>query len=161
MVAPGEVIAYAGNTGELSTGYHLHFELWIDGYPVDPTILLIFLKDYDQVISSKTVAKIIHKNQKWINNPLDYQKKIFYNLIKKATDTDFGKDHNFHKIKDYADFQTEVPVGIMKAYAPTLKRCYRVKLLCYGLVSLYTCKTSGTTSGVKYIPLAKLQCQLI
>ena len=35
-VLSGEVIATAGNTGEYSTGYHLHFELWMDGYPMDP-----------------------------------------------------------------------------------------------------------------------------
>ena len=37
IVQGGEVIALAGNTGELTTGFHLHFELWIDGYPMDPT----------------------------------------------------------------------------------------------------------------------------
>tara|TARA_E500000081_G_C6134078_1_gene355547 strand:+ start:720 stop:1598 length:879 start_codon:yes stop_codon:yes gene_type:complete len=42
LVEAGEVIAYAGDTGELSTGYHLHFELWIDGYPVDPTNFIDF-----------------------------------------------------------------------------------------------------------------------
>ena len=42
LVAAGEVIAFAGDTGELSTGYHLHFELWIDGYPVDPTNFIDF-----------------------------------------------------------------------------------------------------------------------
>ena len=35
-VLAGEVIAIAGNTGEFTTGYHLHFELWIDGYPMNP-----------------------------------------------------------------------------------------------------------------------------
>lgn len=35
-VVTGEVIATAGNTGEFSTGWHLHFELWMDGYPIDP-----------------------------------------------------------------------------------------------------------------------------
>lgn len=35
-VLAGEVIAAAGNTGEFSTGFHLHFELWIDGYPMNP-----------------------------------------------------------------------------------------------------------------------------
>ena len=44
-----------------------------------------------KLIAAKLFAKIIHfKNQKWINNPLDYQKKIFFNLIKKGADTDFG-----------------------------------------------------------------------
>ena len=42
IVQAGEVIAFAGNSGELSTGYHLHFELWIDGYPVDPTNFIDF-----------------------------------------------------------------------------------------------------------------------
>jgi murein DD-endopeptidase MepM/ murein hydrolase activator NlpD len=36
-VQGGEVIALAGNTGEFTTGFHLHFELWVDGYPMDPT----------------------------------------------------------------------------------------------------------------------------
>lgn len=37
VVQGGEVIAFAGNTGEYTTGFHLHFELWIEGYPMDPT----------------------------------------------------------------------------------------------------------------------------
>jgi len=36
IVQGGEVIALAGNTGEFTTGFHLHFELWIEGYPMDP-----------------------------------------------------------------------------------------------------------------------------
>ena len=42
LVKAGEVIATAGNTGELSTGPHLHFELWNDGYPIDPTNFIDF-----------------------------------------------------------------------------------------------------------------------
>jgi murein DD-endopeptidase MepM/ murein hydrolase activator NlpD len=42
LVSAGEVIARAGNTGELTTGWHLHFELWINGYPVDPSIFIDF-----------------------------------------------------------------------------------------------------------------------
>lgn len=41
-VEAGEVIATAGNTGEYSTGYHLHFELWSDGFPMDPQNFIDF-----------------------------------------------------------------------------------------------------------------------
>ncbi|MTE27191.1 MULTISPECIES: M23 family metallopeptidase [Winogradskyella] len=42
LVKAGEVIAMSGNTGELSTGPHLHFELWSKGYPVNPTNFIDF-----------------------------------------------------------------------------------------------------------------------
>jgi murein DD-endopeptidase MepM/ murein hydrolase activator NlpD len=42
LVKAGEVVATAGNTGELSTGPHLHFELWNDGYPINPTNFIDF-----------------------------------------------------------------------------------------------------------------------
>ena len=44
FVVAGEVIASAGNTGELSTGWHLHFELWSDGYPMNPESFIDFSK---------------------------------------------------------------------------------------------------------------------
>jgi murein DD-endopeptidase MepM/ murein hydrolase activator NlpD len=42
LVKAGEVIATVGNTGELTTGPHLHFELWSDGYPINPTNFIDF-----------------------------------------------------------------------------------------------------------------------
>jgi len=42
LVKAGEVIAISGDTGELTTGPHLHFELWTTGYPIDPTTFIDF-----------------------------------------------------------------------------------------------------------------------
>ena len=42
FVQAGEVIAYSGNQGNLSSGPHLHFELWKNGTPIDPEPLLNF-----------------------------------------------------------------------------------------------------------------------
>jgi len=42
LVKAGEVIAISGNTGELTTGPHLHFELWSNGYPIDSTTFIDF-----------------------------------------------------------------------------------------------------------------------
>lgn len=42
LIKSGEVIALSGNTGEFTTGPHLHFELWSNGYPIDPTTFIDF-----------------------------------------------------------------------------------------------------------------------
>ena len=42
LVKSGEVIALSGNSGEYTTGPHLHFELWSNGYPVDPENFIDF-----------------------------------------------------------------------------------------------------------------------
>ena len=41
-VKAGEAIAIIGNSGELTTGPHLHFELWFNGDPIDPTVYMVF-----------------------------------------------------------------------------------------------------------------------
>ena len=108
-------------------------------------------------IGAKILAKFIHhKNQKWIRNPLYAQQKTFDFLIQKAKSTDFGRDHGFNKIRDYKDFQASVPIRDYEGH-----RVYVDKML-EGATSvlwpgkpLYYAKTSGTTSGAKYIPLTK------
>lgn len=42
LVKAGEVIAISGNTGDYTTGPHLHFELWNNGYPINPTNFIDF-----------------------------------------------------------------------------------------------------------------------
>lgn len=41
-VKAGDAIAIIGNSGELTTGPHVHFEMWLEGHPVDPTRFIVF-----------------------------------------------------------------------------------------------------------------------
>ncbi len=106
---------------------------------------------------AKIFAKITHhKNQKWINNPVETQQKIFQSLIQKAQHTTFGKDHQFQNIQTFNDFANRVPVRDYEGLKPYVDQVVKGKenVLWTGK-PLYFAKTSGTTSGAKYIPLTK------
>lgn len=106
---------------------------------------------------AKIFASIIHhKNQKWIQNPVEAQQKVFNELIKQAQDTLFGKEHNFEKISNYNVFTKQVPVRDYEALRPYIDKVVtgEENILWKGK-PLYFAKTSGTTSGAKYIPLTK------
>ncbi|MBC7524679.1 MAG: GH3 auxin-responsive promoter family protein [Flavobacterium sp.] len=108
-------------------------------------------------ILAKIFASYIHfNNQKWINNPVETQQRVFENLISQAQNTEFGKDHNFDKIKTVHDFANHVPVRDYEALKPYVDKVVAGKenILWKGK-PLYFAKTSGTTSGAKYIPLTK------
>jgi hypothetical protein len=108
-------------------------------------------------IGAKIFASYInHKNQKWIKNPLLYQQKTFQNLIQKARNTDFGRDHHFDQITDYKDFQCRVPVRDYEGLRPYVEQMLQGKAsVLWPGKPLYYAKTSGTTSGAKYIPLTQ------
>ena len=98
-----------------------------------------------------------YKNQKWINNPIEAQNRVFKNLINKGLNTQFGVDHNFDAITSYTDFQNKVPIRDyegLKAYVDEVVQGKK-NILWPGL-PIYFAKTSGTTSGVKYIPITKV-----
>ena len=109
---------------------------------------------------AKIFAKFIHKkNQKWIKNPLWAQQKTFDYLTQKAKATDFGRDHRFDKIKELKDFQIAVPIRDYEGHRPYVDKMLegRASVLWPGK-PLYYAKTSGTTSGAKFIPLSKNLC---
>ena len=107
--------------------------------------------------ASKIFAKSIHqKTQKWVSNPIETQQKVFLDLIQQASETHFGKDHNFSQIKSHQDFVKNVPVRDyedLKTYVDKVVKG-EPDILWKGK-PLYFAKTSGTTSGAKYIPLTK------
>ncbi|WP_054852292.1 GH3 auxin-responsive promoter family protein [Olleya sp. ITB9] len=106
---------------------------------------------------AKPFAKRIYKKvQKWANNPIETQDKVFKELISEATQTAFGKDHDFVSIKTYQDFVNRVPIRDYEALKPYVDRVVAGEedVLWKGK-PIYFAKTSGTTSGAKYIPLTK------
>ncbi|MDB9960523.1 GH3 auxin-responsive promoter family protein [Oceanihabitans sp.] len=106
---------------------------------------------------AKPFAKWVYKSiQKWANNPIETQRKVFENLISDAASTAFGQDHDFIGIHNYEDFVKRVPVRDYEALKPYVDRMVAgQKNILWKGKPLYFAKTSGTTSGAKYIPLTK------
>jgi len=106
---------------------------------------------------SKYYAKLaVWQMNKWASKPLETQQKVFEDLINQAKDTEFGKDHDFKSIKSHKDFVKRVPIRDYEALKPYIEKSVagQENILWPGKPK-YFAKTSGTTSGAKYIPLTK------
>lgn len=101
-------------------------------------------------------AYIQRKTQRWSSNPVQSQDKVFHHLLKTAGSTAFAKAHSFSSIKTHKDFVHRVPVRDYEDLRPFVDRVVagESNVLWPGK-PLYFAKTSGTTSGAKYIPLTK------
>ena len=108
-----------------------------------------------KAFAAKLFAKHIHnKTQKWAQNPVETQQKVFNELIQKAKETQFGKDHHFDKINSFEEYQKNVPIRDYEQLRSYVDEVVKGKenILWPGK-PIYFAKTSGTTSGAKYIPL--------
>jgi hypothetical protein len=106
---------------------------------------------------SKPFAAIVNRSlNKLRKNAVKLQQKTFEYLISRSKDTSFGKDHHFDQIKSYDDFKQNVPVADYEDLRPYIERITlgEENVLWPGKPA-YLAKTSGTTSGVKYIPITK------
>ncbi len=106
---------------------------------------------------AKPFANYIYKQiQKSKQTAVPDQEDIFKHLIKAAKNTEFGKDHAFDKISSYDDFKKAVPIRDYEQLKPYIEKIKEGKqnILWKGK-PIYFAKTSGTTSGVKYIPITK------
>jgi hypothetical protein len=108
------------------------------------------------VLSKPFASYVVGKQKKWASQAGETQQKVFQYLIDKAALTKFGKDHNFSSIKNYEDFKRNVPVRDYEGLKEYVERVVKGEpdILWPGLPQ-YFAKTSGTTSGVKYIPISK------
>ena len=102
-------------------------------------------------------AEYIKKREsRWIENPIKTQEKVFKSLVRSAKNTLFGKEHHFSKIRCYEDFKKYVPVNDYENSKPYIEKIRTgAKNILWKGKPLYFAKTSGTTSGVKYIPITK------
>ncbi len=108
------------------------------------------------ILAKVYASRVVKKNQAWINEPVKAQQKVFRQLISRAEQTAFGKDHHFTKITGYDDYKKQVPIRQYEALKPYIDRIINGE---YNVLwpgrPLYFAKTSGTTSGTKYIPISK------
>ncbi|MBL0182042.1 MAG: GH3 auxin-responsive promoter family protein [Chitinophagaceae bacterium] len=108
-------------------------------------------------ILAKPFAGYIYKQiKKGMETAEADQQSIFNHLIKVGTKTIFGKDHDFASIRSHEDFIKKVPLRDYEAFKPYIEK---IKQGAHNVLwkgqPIYLSKTSGTTSGVKYIPITK------
>jgi hypothetical protein len=106
---------------------------------------------------AKPFASIIHRQiRKGMLTAIEDQQIIFQYLIKSGSKTEFGKEHGFDQIKTHADFVKKVPIRDYEKFKEYIEKIKQGKhnVLWKGQ-PIYFAKTSGTTSGVKYIPITK------
>jgi len=110
-----------------------------------------------KTIAAKIFAHYVYrKTQRWANNPVATQQQVFEELIQKAKSTQFGKDHNFEAIRTFEDFAKQVPIRDYEGLRTYVDRVvHGEENILWPGKPLYFAKTSGTTSGAKYIPLTK------
>ncbi len=109
------------------------------------------IKSFAAQLFAKQIYK---KTQAWAKNPVASQNAVFQELIQQAKHTQFGIDHHFETIKTPADFANQVPIRDYEGLKPYIDKVVKgnTNVLWKGK-PLYFAKTSGTTSGAKYIPL--------
>ena len=108
------------------------------------------------VLAKPFAAYIASQTRKWSIEPYRFQQQIFNDLIRAGQHTQFGRDHDFSAIRNYDDFRKRVPVRDYEDLKDYIGEVVKGKpdVLWKGKPA-YLAKTSGTTSGTKYIPITK------
>ena len=108
-----------------------------------------FAKIYAAILTGKLKKQQLHAVQ--------IQNQILLDLVQKAKETKFGKAHHFETIKSYETYQRTVPVRDYEEFQfPYMQDLIAGESdVLWPGKPIYFCKTSGTTSGVKYIPITK------
>lgn len=98
----------------------------------------------------------VYQINKWKNRSVEVQHGVMLRLVDEARHTVFGQDHAFNTISSYDDFKKNVPIRDYEDLRPYIERVVSgEKDVLWKGKPAYLAKTSGTTSGVKYIPISK------
>lgn len=110
-----------------------------------------------KALAAKALAKmVVASRNRQYGDPVKLQLKTLQHLLENARSTAFGKEHRFSDLRGPEDFRQSVPVREYEQFRPYIDRVLQGE---HGILwpgkPIYLCKTSGTTSGVKYIPLSR------
>ncbi len=107
-------------------------------------------------IARPIAAYIVRKQRREQQKAVHLQWQLLQKLLRQAAHTHFGQAHRFTQIRNYSDFQQAVPLADYEQLRPYIDRIIAGEqhVLWRGQ-PLYFAKTSGTTSGIKYIPVTK------
>ena len=99
---------------------------------------------------------VCRQHRRYTQNAVHYQLQTLRRMVQRAAGSAFGKDHNLASVNDYESFKAAVPIRDYEAMRPYIDRVVagEPEVLWPGK-PLYLAKTSGTTSGVKYIPISR------
>jgi hypothetical protein len=118
-----------------------------------PLIKLMQIKS----LLAKPFANYVYKGvKKGMNTAVEDQESILKDLLKTGRLTEFGKEHHLDKVSIYEEYVQAIPVRDYEQFKPYIEKIKegRHNILWKGK-PIYLAKTSGTTSGVKYIPITR------
>lgn len=106
---------------------------------------------------ARPYASLIHsKIRKGMATAVSDQQDILQQLLKTGSRTQFGKDHHLEEVKNYEAYRQAVPIRDYEAFRPYIEQIKNgAQNVLWKGRPMYFAKTSGTTSGVKYIPITK------
>lgn len=115
--------------------------------------MLKFIKKNIALLWAKNHIK---KCENYKNNAIEQQEQLLLSLVKSAEKTLFGMERQFSEIKSIADYQKKVAITDYEGLKPYIEKVKRgQRNILWTDTPLYFAKTSGTTSGAKYIPISK------
>lgn len=107
------------------------------------------------LLAGPFAAYVHRQTAKWLAAPGRVQSQTLETIVRQARHTAFGADHGFAGVQSHDDFKKQVPIRDYEELKPYIERILKgeADVLWKGKPA-YLAKTSGTTSGTKYIPIS-------